>query len=720
MLKSIKMRDVATFPDSDLLISLSKRVALFYGHNGSGKSTIARALRKQEDEFSKCSILDDGAGPYQILVYNTDYIDQTFYGDSAFPGIFTLGEENKEANEAIDKARKSINEHAARKATVTAMRQSHANQKDADYTTAKNAVWSIKETYVDGDLDFCIEGLKKVKDRLWDKLVGSPKADELVDLVALASRAAEINSATGMKKASLTKISNFIAFNEHLLAQRIVGTGDSYLSALIEKLGNSDWVRQGQAFLSFSENVCPFCQQELKSEFEENLKNLFDKTYQENIQKLEGFETSYAGLANDYQKILSGAEFSDDYVQNDADFVRAKAALDKVLEDNKTLIERKRNSPGEIVELNKTEGAVVELNRCMDTIQVKIDEYNSLIVNKPSALNQIKEQFWSTMRANYDSVITDYDAKTKVSDGKIGELDKELSDIAKAVADLEKSIEENQGKITNIDLSIAAINRSLKSIGVNDFKLMKSTEKTGFYELKRGDGKASPYKSLSEGEKTLIALLYFLELCNGAHDQTTSVDKARRIIVLDDPISSLSHNYLYEVSSLICQRLIEPKEFRQVIVLTHSMFFFHELYKNFGPKPGKDYEFFRVVKDNVSKVSSMSFEDIKNDYQSYWSLLKDAKEGKILPVILPNIMRNILEYYFSFVHKKDKLLESLSELEAEDEAFKPFYRYMARGSHSDATNLSDFGALDSSKFLEKFKDVFVKTGFGEHYEAMMK
>ena len=115
----------------------------------------------------------------------------------------------------------------------------------------------------------------------------------------------------------------------------------------------------------------------------------------------------------------------------------------------------------------------------------------------------------------------------------------------------------------------------------------------------------------------------------------------------------------------------------------------------------------------------MGFEDIKNDYQSYWSLLKDAKEGKIVPVILPNIMRNILEYYFSFVHQNDKLLGSLNKLESDDEAFKPFYRYMARGSHSDATNLSDFGAMDTSKFLEKFKDVFVKTGFGDHYDAMM-
>lgn len=719
MLKSIKMRDVATFPDSDLLIPLSKRVVLFYGHNGSGKSTIARALKKQEAEFSKCSLSDDGAGPYQILVYNADYIDQTFYGDSAFPGIFTLGEENKEASEAIDQARKSIGEYTSRAVTARSVRQSHVDQKAIDQSTAKNAAWTIKETYADGDLDFCLESLKGSKDRLWSRLTSSQKADEPVDVSQLASKAADILSATGVKKASLPKVASFNVLNEHLLAQRIIGASDSYLSALIEKLGNSDWVRQGQAFLPLSAEVCPFCQQEINSEFKDNLKRLFDKTYQESIEKLELVEESYSALISNYQQVLSGIEFSDDYVLGDADFAKAKASLDNAIENNLAAIRDKISSPGEILELRETESLVTELNRCMDAIQERIDLYNNLITNKTSSLNEIKDKFWSAMRANYDGVILDLDDQIKSIDIKIKGLDDELADIANNLTRLEKIVEENQAKITNIDLSIAAINRSLKSIGISDFSLIKASMKPGNYELKRSDGKASPYKSLSEGEKTLIALLYFLELCNGAHDQTTSIDKARRILVLDDPISSLSHNYLYEVSSLICQRLIEPKEFRQIIILTHSMFFFHELYRHFKPQPSKDYEFFRVVKDDSSKVRSMGFDDIKNDYQSYWSILKDARDGNVSPVILPNIMRNILEYYFSFVHKADSLHNELTSLEKEDEAFKPFYRYINRGSHSDAINLTDLGAIDGSKFLEKFKEVFFRTGFGEHYNAMM-
>jgi len=657
---------------------------------------------------------------YQILVYNADYIDQTFYGDSALPGIFTLGEENKEAAEAIDQARKSIAEHTERAATVKSVRQSHIDQNAVDQSTAKNAVWSIKETYADGDLDFCLEGLKGAKDRLWSKLAASQKASESIDVASLASRAAEIAGATGIKKTSLPKIFNFTVLNEHLLAQRIVGSSGSYLSTLIEKLGNSDWVRQGQALLPLSENVCPFCQQDVNSVFKDNLQKLFDKTYQESIEKLEAIETSYSGMLSNYQIILAGAEFFDEYVLDDANFAKAKAALDKAIEENWTAIKNKLTSPGEVVELRTTDNLVADLNRCIDAIQGRMDQYNSLIVNKTSALSEIKDKFWAAMRLNYDSVINDHENKVKANNAKIKDLNDELDCISEKLTNLEKSISENQAKITNIDLSVAAINRSLKSIGIRDFSLIKATLKPGNYELMRADGKASPYKLLSEGEKTLIALLYFLELCNGAHDQTTSVDKARRILVLDDPISSLSHNYLYEISSLICQRLIEPREFRQIIILTHSMFFFHELYRHFKNEPdNKSYEFFRVIKDETSKVRSMSFDDIKNDYQSYWSILKDARDGNISPVILPNIMRNILEHYYSFVYKSDSLRKELIKLENEDEAFKPFYRYINRGSHSDAINLTDMGLVDGTKFLDKFKDVFARTGFIEHYDAMM-
>lgn len=82
-------------------------------------------------------------------------------------------------------------------------------------------------------------------------------------------------------------------------------------------------------------------------------------------------------------------------------------------------------------------------------------------------------------------------------------------------------------------------------------------------------------------------------------------------------------------------------------------------------------------------------------------------------------MRNILEYYFSFVHKTDALKAALEELEEADVEFSPFFRFINRESHSDSVNINDLGEIDSDRLITKFKDVFIRTDFEEHYSKMM-
>ncbi|WP_163471126.1 AAA family ATPase, partial [Klebsiella oxytoca] len=74
------------------------------------------------------------------------------------------------------------------------------------------------------------------------------------------------------------------------------------------------------------------------------------------------------------------------------------------------------------------------------------------------------------------------------------------------------------------------------------------------------------FRTLSEGEKTLISFLYFLEVCNGELDTASGTLKRDRIIVIHDPISSLSHNYVYDIASLIRRQVLIPRDrFKQVI-----------------------------------------------------------------------------------------------------------------------------------------------------------
>jgi ATPase subunit of ABC transporter with duplicated ATPase domains len=76
-----------------------------------------------------------------------------------------------------------------------------------------------------------------------------------------------------------------------------------------------------------------------------------------------------------------------------------------------------------------------------------------------------------------------------------------------------------------------------------------------------------PAEVLSEGERTCVALAGFL-----AELETT---ENRSAIVLDDPVSSLDHNFRQRVG----ERLVRESKVRQVIILTHDLVFLYFLRK---------------------------------------------------------------------------------------------------------------------------------------------
>ncbi|WP_420831723.1 AAA family ATPase [Bathymodiolus japonicus methanotrophic gill symbiont] len=78
-------------------------------------------------------------------------------------------------------------------------------------------------------------------------------------------------------------------------------------------------------------------------------------------------------------------------------------------------------------------------------------------------------------------------------------------------------------------------------------------------------------------KKTLITYLYFLELCQGSVNSNDTTQDNNKIIVVDDPISSLSHNYIYEIGALTHKKLIKDDKYAQVILLTHSLYYLHEM-----------------------------------------------------------------------------------------------------------------------------------------------
>ncbi|MBN0669170.1 AAA family ATPase, partial [Pseudomonas aeruginosa] len=94
---------------------------------------------------------------------------------------------------------------------------------------------------------------------------------------------------------------------------------------------------------------------------------------------------------------------------------------------------------------------------------------------------------------------------------------------------------------------IDAINTLLASFGFHGFSLAKADSGTA-YVLRRPDGMDAK-ETLSEGERTFVTFLYFYHLLKGSDSESGVTTD--RIVVFDDPVSSLDSDILFIVSSLI-------------------------------------------------------------------------------------------------------------------------------------------------------------------------
>jgi len=319
------------------------------------------------------------------------------------------------------------------------------------------------------------------------------------------------------------------------------------------------------------------------------------------------------------------------------------------------------------------------------------------------------------MRKEYNSVIELYLDMEQNYNRNIIKMNSDLLGKEKDIEANISVIKEKQKKTVNIDEAIENIKNGLIDIGITDFTIEKYPEGEAFYRLKRGECNENVFETLSEGEKMVISFLYFIELCKGEITEGKFSD--RKIVVIDDPISSLSHIYIYNIGRLIHNEFLRTDKYAQTFVLTHSLYFFYELTYINHDKRKKDQKLFRVCKNvESSYFEKMKYEDIQNDYQAYWYIVKDDKQA---PALIANCMRNIIEYFFNFVEKQD-FAQVFQRSELQETSYMAFNRYMNRESHSKGQNIFDIKEFDYNGFRDAFRKVFEIEGYIDHYDKMMR
>ncbi|MET3697132.1 wobble nucleotide-excising tRNase [Bacillus oleivorans] len=721
MIDKIRLREVATYDTSGIEVNLRK-INYIFGSNGTGKTTVSEVLRKQED-FPSCRIeWGRERSNYDVFVYNRNFVRENFSMRNDIKGIFTLGKESTDLLKKIDKKSEEIDKHEDKIGNLEEKIKEideKINNLKADFM---NTCWDLKLKY-DEQFKEAFTGVRNKKDNFMLKCIEEAQNNDGVHygFDELKKRVDSVFKGTQEKINTIPNIEYNASYEKsQIFGTRIVGKRDIDIADLISRLNISDWVQQGHQHLKNTDGLCPFCQQELPKNLEGKLEEYFDETYTEQLQLLnsssEKYITETQGIIKNHHILTEG---NIPFVNTE----KVKSLLEIIIstfKENELKLERKKAEPSSSVKLSSISSYIREINEEIGQANIQIIKHNQMIDNITEEKAKLNKDIWRFIIEENKRDYASYTDKTTKECKTLDGMNKRWGELSGFRNELKKEVIQLQNQLTSVLPSINEINNLLKSFGFTNFELAESKEK-GNYKIVRGDG-VDANATLSEGEMTFITFLYFYQLINGSNEQ----DKVntKRVIVIDDPISSLDSNVLFIVSYLInsLKKKIRSSDsiFKQLIILTHNVYFHKEISFNKGMsnKKQQDETFWVLTKtDNVSRIKEYDENPIKNSYELLWRELKE----NINSITTPNIMRRILENYFKFFGNID-VSEIVGKFPDEDKVVcNSLLSWANNGSHHVNDDLYVDSNQESNKaYFDVFRKIFVNSDHESHFKMMME
>ena len=726
MIKKIRIRNVATYDEEGVVIDNIEKVNYIYGANGCGKTTISSFLGNMESEkFADCEVKWENNDVEKVFVYNRLFRENNFK-ESDIAGIFTLGKATADEIEEIQQKKAELDD-VKRNIIASINTITDLNSKmQTEESEFREIIWKdVFKTNEDRFKNAFAGFLKKdaFASRIRDIDISGT---ESIDRVEIEKRAKELLGEPPKKKESLNRISfSDIKKVESLSIwnKSIVGKEDIPISGLITKLGNGDWVNQGRKYI-YSGSQCPFCQKNTIDDiFRKQLENYFDEEFEKDVELLRVGKEQYN---KEKEKLLFMITTIENYdlEKNERNKIqKLKESLTNCFRNNETKIDEKIKEPSKKIQIDSVERIVDDINGIIDEKNTDIIKHNKLVDNYQDEKKKLISDVWLLIAKENSTFISQHKNKAMgFRKGVEATIDKK-NQYENQRKILEAEIKEKNKLVTSIQPAVDEINRILHNYGFDNFSISPSTERNNHYQIKRPDGTLVE-STLSEGEVTFITFLYFLQWIKGSlNEEEVTQD---RIIVIDDPISSLDSNVLFVVSSLlkdvIYKVLDGESNIKQVFVLTHNVYFHKELsFIGNGNNPNKNIHYWILrKKDEITNIQYYDmYNPISSSYELLWRELKEQNGSSAITI--QNVMRRIIENYFKILgkYKDDELINKFPDYESR-EICRSLLSWINDGSHCLPDDLY-VEAIDDSleRYQEVFKKIFEYTGHIEHYNMMM-
>ena len=727
-------------------------INFFYGKNGAGKSTIAEFIKKRQGVTPDIS-------QYEVLVYDKPFIDRNIKEDDnpEMPGVFSMNEGNIEKENEIKDKEKTL------RTIVTSIQEKKdaikelSKRPSALRSSLDETCWKLTADPRDG-MPKAMKKKTRNKAGFVDELLAEKKPQEgrLEEIQALYDTAfgSDTDPYPLLKSVSLISLADM--GNYDLLSTEIMSSADTPFAEFIRTIGSMDWMLQGHdRFAHKTDGKCPYCSKPLPDDFEEQVSSCLDKAYKEKKAKLSSFRTAYESVVDNIINVLNANKETTFPGLSFEEYDAKLEAITATINLNKRTLADKIAAPATVVTLEDIDTLLSEINAIITDFNTSIKASNDILAAKQDSQEDCITRVWQHMAFLVKGEIASYRESLKNVEDSTRKLKDEITQLNTDAETQNTEITALRRQIVNIDDTMESINKKLQLSGFQGFTLHKKVGSVNKYEILRDDG--SPARNLSEGERNFIAFLYFYHKVLGRETPDEAIKD--RIVVIDDPVSSMDSSSLFIVSSLvreligICfnngkpERKKEDDTFiKQIFILTHNAFFHKEISYD-------KIRYFHCVnfylidkKNNNSTITCCTRKDphakepaiehnytpVHNAYSSLWKEYKVAES----PVVLRRIIKQILEYYFIQISGFDG--QSLAEriLKKEEvflknnpdgtknndmlHAVNALLHYVGSDQvgFNDGFNYVD-GFEDIEQMRETFKCIFTALDQEQHFDMMM-
>ncbi len=727
-------------------------VNFFFGNNGTGKSTIAKAIQSGAGvTYAPDRAFED----YLPLIYNQAFIDGNFRNYRNMPGVFTLNAKN-------DAAQKKIDELTEARGTERKAQNAATDQRDKKVSARTKLQKDFYKECRDREEAFRTEfektqtGKGKSKQFTEEVLQHQPKDTDMEVLRRLYDSAYSdaAKRYTRFSAVGDTAILDSLDGN-YILSAVIVNSANTELASFLRDIGATQWMRQGHdAYTEHADGRCPYCSRELPDSFEQMVINSFDNKYQENLRCLDEFLTLYRKTANELFVPLETFP-SEIYPKVDTNPLSDKlAVLKAAIQSNIEVIRVKKEEPAKVVALTDTAPILTDLNEIISGLNTLIDANNAIVDAGPKKRTECTDLAFSLLAFRLKDVIAAYKKSDSEIADEINTLEGEIKTHTDALEQINGKLKSARSDTVETETAKDSINLMLRDSGMQGFSLEPKPGVDHVYEVRRPDGSIA--ENLSEGEKNFIAFLYFYHLVYGSDSEDG--ETRDKIVVIDDPVSSMDSSSLFIVSTLVRQmievcrnnadnrnRTVDGNFIKQIFILTHNAYFHREVTYSYVPK--YEYVSFYLIHKLDSKSSiklsddvnpkvpteRMNVNPVRNSYAALWDEYKEVKSA----VPLMNVIRRILEYYFlqlcgyegatlrKVILADGKAKGSFKDENGNDDEEK----FQLASAMLAYINASSIGMSDGMDFIEEclnaaecrniFEMIFAAMNQKQHYDMMM-